>query len=146
MQSDEFLASLGKRIKKIRVKKKINQQTLAALCNFEKSNMSRLEKGNTNPTILTLLKISKALGVSVSNLFDFDEYSERDTMGKIFSSENLGHKVKAFRQLKALTQNQLASLLDCELSEIRALEDGHYDLAIATLRKIGPFLSSIDPD
>jgi transcriptional regulator with XRE-family HTH domain len=46
----------------------MTQQELAFLCNFEKSNMSRIEKGKTNPTILTLQKISKALKVPLEDL------------------------------------------------------------------------------
>lgn len=46
----------------------MSAQELAGLCNFEKSNMSRLESGNTNPTIWTLYKICQALGVSLEEI------------------------------------------------------------------------------
>lgn len=59
---------VGKRIKLLREQKNIPQQDLAAKCNIEKSNFSRLEAGNTNPTIYTLYKIAKNIGVSVSEL------------------------------------------------------------------------------
>ena len=39
---------IGKKIKEIRELKDISQQDLAARCNFEKSNMSRLEAGKVN--------------------------------------------------------------------------------------------------
>ncbi len=45
---------------------------LAALCDFEKSNMARIEKGNTNPTYKTLYKISKALSISIKDLVNID--------------------------------------------------------------------------
>lgn len=60
--------AIGKRIKEIREKKKISQQDIAGLCNIEKSNFSRLEAGNTNPTIYTLNKIAEHLGVTLSEL------------------------------------------------------------------------------
>ena len=41
---------IGKKIKEIRELKGISQQVLAAKCNFEKSNMSRLEAGKVNST------------------------------------------------------------------------------------------------
>ncbi len=45
---------------------------LAAECDFDTSNMARIEKGNTNPTYKTLSKISKALCISISELVDID--------------------------------------------------------------------------
>ena len=64
------LVRIGKNIRKIRDEKNISQQDLAAACNFEKSNMSRIEAGRTNMTIKTLLKICEALQVKLSDLVD----------------------------------------------------------------------------
>lgn len=61
---------LGQQIKRIRLEKKIKQSELAAAIDVEKTNMSRIESGRTNPTLWTLLKISKALKVSVAELVD----------------------------------------------------------------------------
>lgn len=49
------------------------QQVLAAKCNFEKGNLSRLEGGKVNPTLQTLSKIALALGVDIKELFNFPE-------------------------------------------------------------------------
>ena len=68
----EFQKKLGKRIKTMREDKGISQQELASLCDFEKSNMSRIEAGRTNPTIGTLLKISNALNISITVLVDIE--------------------------------------------------------------------------
>ena len=62
---------VGKRIQEIRIEKNLSQQDLAAKCNFEKSNMSRLEAGRANATLLTLEIVSKALEVDVIELFNF---------------------------------------------------------------------------
>jgi len=64
------LARIGMNIKKIREEKNISQQDLAAACNFEKSNMSRIEAGRTNLTIGTLLKICEALQVKLVDVVD----------------------------------------------------------------------------
>jgi transcriptional regulator with XRE-family HTH domain len=69
---DSLQIRVGKRIQEIRDKKNISQQDLAAKCNFEKSNMSRLEAGKVNPTLSTLEKISKALEVNICELFNFN--------------------------------------------------------------------------
>ncbi|RYJ53206.1 XRE family transcriptional regulator [Flavobacterium petrolei] len=62
---------VGKRIQEIRVEKNISQQDLAARCNFEKSNMSRLEAGRANATLSTLEVVAKALNVNIADFFKF---------------------------------------------------------------------------
>ncbi|WP_035669382.1 helix-turn-helix domain-containing protein [Flavobacterium sp. 83] len=62
---------VGKRIQEIRIEKNLSQQDLAARCNFEKSNMSRLESGGANATLSTLDIVCKALGVEIIELFRF---------------------------------------------------------------------------
>ena len=71
MSENSLQLIVGKNIQKIRESKGISQQELAAKCNFEKSNMSRLEAGRVNPTLSTLEKVSKALGISLAELFTF---------------------------------------------------------------------------
>lgn len=65
---EELQRAIGKRIKELRESKNIAQQDLAAACNFEKSNMARLEAGNTNATIYTLKIIAKNLKVELADL------------------------------------------------------------------------------
>lgn len=67
----EFLISLGKRIKAIRLQKEISQTELAYRCGFDKSNYNTIESGKRNPTIISLLKIAKALDISLIDLFQF---------------------------------------------------------------------------
>ena len=64
--------NVGKQIQKLRESKGISQQDLAAKCNFEKSNMSRLEAGRVNPTLSTLEKVANALDITLTELFDFN--------------------------------------------------------------------------
>lgn len=47
----------------------MTQKQLSELCDTEKANLSRIESGITNPTILTLLKMSKALQVDLVDFF-----------------------------------------------------------------------------
>lgn len=68
MTDSELYIAIGKKIKSIREEKGLTQQNLADLCDFEKSNLSRIEAGKTNITIKNLYKISKALGVKISDL------------------------------------------------------------------------------
>jgi ribosome-binding protein aMBF1 (putative translation factor) len=71
MSDNSLQIIVGKQIQKIRESKSISQQDLAAKCNFEKSNMSRLEAGRVNPTLSTLEKVANALDVTLAELFTF---------------------------------------------------------------------------
>jgi transcriptional regulator with XRE-family HTH domain len=71
MTDPKFLASLGSRIKKIRLDKDMTQNELSIQCDFEKASMSRIESGKTNVTVLTLRKISRALDVEMIEFFRY---------------------------------------------------------------------------
>jgi transcriptional regulator with XRE-family HTH domain len=72
MKKEVVLIRIGMIIRKIREEKKISQQDLAAACNFEKSNMSRIEAGKTNLTIGTLLKICEVLKIKLKEIVDIE--------------------------------------------------------------------------
>jgi transcriptional regulator with XRE-family HTH domain len=63
-----FLKKLGERISTLRKQKGMLQVELASLLDIEKSNMSRIEAGNTNPTILLLRKICLVLEIQIEDL------------------------------------------------------------------------------
>ena len=73
MSDNSLQINVGKQIQKLRELKGLSQQDLAAKCNFEKSNMSRLEAGRVNPTLSTLEKVANALDVTLVELFNFKE-------------------------------------------------------------------------
>jgi transcriptional regulator with XRE-family HTH domain len=73
MEDKEFLILLGQEVAKQKKKLCLTQLDLASLVNMEKPSITRLEKGRTNPTSLTLLKISKALNIPISKFLKFQE-------------------------------------------------------------------------
>lgn len=72
MKKEQLQKIIGNRIRFLRESKGISQQVLAAMCNFEKGNMSRIEAGRTNPTLTTLYKISQALEIKITDIVDFE--------------------------------------------------------------------------
>lgn len=79
MTEEELLYSVGANIKKYRKQKGILQQDLAAWCNMEIPNISRIENGKTNPTLRTLQKISLSLGVEIADLVKpYDRSAEEE--------------------------------------------------------------------
>jgi transcriptional regulator with XRE-family HTH domain len=63
---------IGLKISTIRREKKISQIELAELCDLNFNYISRIELGNANFTINTLLKIANALDCSVCEFFKFE--------------------------------------------------------------------------
>ncbi len=59
---------LGENLKKIRTKKEISQTTLAETLGVDKSFVSNIENGKTNPTLSTITNLAQALGVSTNEL------------------------------------------------------------------------------
>ena len=74
-----FLARIGKRITEIRKERNLKQTELAFRCGMKKSNMNRIEKGKTNPTVLKLKRISKELGVHITELLEDSRTSRKIT-------------------------------------------------------------------
>ncbi len=71
MTKADFLQQLGASIAKHRLKLKLSQTEVAYRCDIERGNLTRIEKGKSNVTAETLLKISEAINVPVSNFFTF---------------------------------------------------------------------------
>ena len=63
---------LGKRIKEIRKRKGLTQEKLAELIGLEQNTISVIESGRNFPALLTLEKMSKILGVELSDFFNYD--------------------------------------------------------------------------
>ncbi|GAB4250278.1 MAG: hypothetical protein Kow0079_03480 [Vicingaceae bacterium] len=72
IKDTEFLKALGKRIKAIRLEKHLTQEDLGFLCNNHGEQIGRIERGEHNVTICSLLNISKALKVPLKELLDFE--------------------------------------------------------------------------
>ncbi|MBU3660659.1 MAG: helix-turn-helix transcriptional regulator [Flavobacteriales bacterium] len=67
---EELLRLVGAKIRELRKAKKLSLQELAYILEMEKSNLSVIENGRSNPQLLTYAKIASALGVNLRDLFD----------------------------------------------------------------------------
>lgn len=68
----KYLKSLGERIVVLRKGLGLTQVQLAERLGTEHAQIGRLERGETNSTIIILRRIAKELGISVSELVDID--------------------------------------------------------------------------
>jgi len=60
---------LGKKICKLRKAKGWSQEALAASCGIHAHHLGKIERGETNATLATLLAIARTLRITISNLF-----------------------------------------------------------------------------
>ena len=62
------LQALGKRVRELRVKRGYSQEAFADLCQVHRTFMGSIERGETNLSFKNLLKLSSALGITLSVL------------------------------------------------------------------------------
>ena len=65
---EKYLKYLGVRIKKLREERGIDQKSFAFDCEIGRTQLYMIEKGRTNPRLLTLMKIADGLEISISEL------------------------------------------------------------------------------
>lgn len=71
LKKEEILKSFGTHLKNIRNEKKISLRVLEQLSNIDYSQIHRIEKGETAPSLITLLYLAKGLGIDPKELLDF---------------------------------------------------------------------------
>lgn len=89
---------VGERVVYLREKKGYTCNALANMAGVSQSFLREIERGSKNPTVLTVLSLCEALGISLVEFFD-DETQER------FAKDPL------FARIYALTPVQRAALL-----------------------------------
>lgn len=72
LKADIVLTKLGEKITALRKAQGKSQNDLAYECGWDKPNLRKIEKGKTNPTVKSLIKLCNALNVSLSELLDLE--------------------------------------------------------------------------
>jgi len=72
----DLLRSLGAAVRNRRERRGLTQEALAELAGLERTYLTDLEAGRRNPSVKTLDRLARALGVKVHTLF---ELAERDS-------------------------------------------------------------------
>lgn len=71
IKDSKYLVKLGARIREMRLEKKMTQEDLGFMIGNSGKQIGRIERGENNVTICMLLAITKALKISLKELFDF---------------------------------------------------------------------------
>ena len=66
----EILLKLGNRMRSLRERKQMSQETFADVCGLHRTAVGLLERGRSIPRLDTLLIVSEHLGVPVSELLE----------------------------------------------------------------------------
>ena len=68
--TEPILQRLGSRIRSLREHAKVSQEELGHLSGLHRTYVGAIERGERNPSVLSLKKIADALHVTVKELFD----------------------------------------------------------------------------
>jgi transcriptional regulator with XRE-family HTH domain len=66
---------IGERIKELRSRQGISQESLAHLANLDRTYVNSVENGKRNISIENIEKIAKALKISIKDFFDDKRFS-----------------------------------------------------------------------
>jgi transcriptional regulator with XRE-family HTH domain len=72
IKDDKYLKILGEQIRILRKSRNMTQLDLAVRMNNFSEQIGRIERGKVNVSVCMLKKISDALEITMSELFDFE--------------------------------------------------------------------------
>lgn len=65
--------ALKNRLKEHRARLSVNQSELGKLAGVSRQTISLIERGDYSPSVTLALKLAKIFGVSVEDIFDYEE-------------------------------------------------------------------------
>ncbi len=71
-KSPSNLQVFGSNVRRLRHARALSLRNLATQCNIDHSAIARIEKGEKNITILTLMELAKGLEIHPKKLLDLD--------------------------------------------------------------------------
>jgi len=63
----------GERVRRLRQARRLSQEKLADISNIHRTYLGGIERGERNPSLKNIAQIAKALGVTLSELFQFED-------------------------------------------------------------------------
>lgn len=100
--------NVGENIKRIRTAKNLSQKEVTINAGLDTAQYSRIENGKTDPSVNTLERIAKALGITLAELFaSTDELKEINSLDK-----SLMEKVALMESLSDEEKQTIYTMLD----------------------------------
>jgi len=63
----------GERVRRLRQTRRLSQEKLAFISNMHRTYLGGIERGERNPSLKNIAAIAKTLGVTLSELFRFED-------------------------------------------------------------------------
>lgn len=125
---DTTQALLLANIKRIRKEKGLTQKDVAEGCGMLVPTYSRLERGGSNPSLASMVRIAKALGVDVVELFQSSEIKDR----------SVAEKLVLVNELSEYNRNVVTILLDSmiEKDRVEKLQDVKMKSRLNELKRV----------
>jgi len=70
---DNFLKEFGKQVRLTRKERSMSMEAVAYKAGIEYRQLGRIERGEVNTTIISLLKIAEALEIDIKRFFDIQK-------------------------------------------------------------------------
>jgi len=93
MISEEMI---GKRIRQLRIERDMTQEVLANRSGLTKGYLSKIENSPASPPVSTLIKISKALGVGIDDIFSEEATAADFTVVKKSERQEVAGRASSF--------------------------------------------------
>lgn len=90
-ETTQILKTLGRRIAQLRKQKGMSQEDFADVSGKMINTISNIERGLSDPKVTTLMSISKALGISIDELFSGNKQAQ--------TAEELPKNISAILQI-----------------------------------------------
>ena len=71
IRNEKFIKALGNRVREVRLSKGMTMEQLAEGARIDYQQVLRVESGKVNATVSTMHGIAEALGMAISELFNF---------------------------------------------------------------------------
>lgn len=105
---------VGLNIKKIREEKGLMQKEVAEAAGMHPANYNKVEKGEREPSIDALDKISKLLGLTVDQLIHYEGKTPKEVTIK---DKTTNEKMQLIEQLDEEDKSALYRMIDCMLTK-----------------------------
>lgn len=143
MRNDDNTAqirkNIGANIRHLREEQGMTQLVLANMMGINRPYFGRIEQGIENPSVDMLVKITEALDVPLSHIFEDvdDRFPHEHRMDEEYL-KSLGSKIKEHRKRQKLSQDRLALMIGSSAGKtyISRIERGEADVSVAALHRI----------
>lgn len=120
-----ILNTLGERVKYLRKENKLSQSKLSEETNISRSNISKIENNNLNPTAKSIVALAKFFDVTTDWLLTGEEPAIEKGGENVYElSEDEADFIEKVRQIPKTELKQVRGMLDLKIYEMNQDKKG----------------------